>query len=160
MEKATLIPFIILIALVLIVSLISKINFSNKLDIKAKIRLLPYWVKFMGIAIATLSVTINWINIYSRELLLAPFWQFGFSIGFLLICLSKEKNEDEMIMQIRLNTAFLSFFGGIILHLIILSINNLMGDENYISYAFISFSNVILLTYIFVFYSLKRKLKR
>lgn len=159
MEKTTIITISLLLTFILIALLLNKKDFKNSLDFKTKIRLFPFWVKFIGIAIATLSVTIHWINMYSRELSLALFWQFGLVIGLLLISLSKEKTEDEMLIQARLNSVFISFFGGIIAHVIFVLIDLLMGGT-IDSFNSLYLTSFILMMYLINFQISKRKLSK
>lgn len=159
MEKTTIITTSLLLTFILIALLLNKKDFKNSLDFKTKIRLFPFWVKFIGIAIATLSITIHWINMYSRELLLAPFWQFGLAIGLLLVSLSKEKTEDEMLIQARLNSVFISFFGGIIAHVIYVLIDLLMGGT-IDSFNSLYLTSFILMMYLINFQISKRKLSK
>ena len=105
-----------------------------------------HFVNFIGILLAICSITINWSNDFGLETNIRAFWQFGFAIGLLLICLSKEKTEHEMFMQIRLNSVFISFFGGIIAHIIFILLDKLAGGD------FNSFNSLYLTNFIYVYH--------
>ena len=158
MEKTKIITTALILLFILIAILINKKD-SNSLDFKTKIRLLPFWVKIIGVLAATLSLSIHWINDFGNNILFENFWQFGFIIGLLLISLSKEKTEDEMLIQARLNSVFISFFGGIIAHIIFVLIDLLYGStiDSFNSLYLISY---ILIMYLIIFQVSKRKLSR
>ncbi len=159
MEKTTIITITLLLSFIIIAILINKKGSKTSLDFKSKIRLLPYWVKFLGIAVTLFSLTIRWIEDLGNKIILENFWQFGIAIGLLLICLSKEKTEDEMLIQVRLNSVFISFFSGILAHIIFVLIDLLMGNtiESFTSLYLISFMLIIYLIY---FQISKRKLSK
>ena len=159
MEKTTIITIALLIIFVFIAISINKKDSKNSLDFKTKIRLLPFWVKVVGVLIAAISLTIHWINDFGNNILFNNYWQFGFIVGLLLISLSKEKTEDEMLIQTRLNSVFISFFGGIIAHIIFVLIDLLFGSsiDSFNSLYLISF---ILIMYLLNFYISKRKLSK
>jgi len=158
MEKTKIITSALILLFILIAILIHKKD-SNSLDFKTKIRLFPFWVKFMGIAIVLASIIIRWINDFDISNMLETHWQFGSITGLLLICLSKDKIEDEMLIQTRLNAVFISFFGGIIAHIIFVLIDLLYGStiDSFNSLYLITY---ILLLYIIIFQVSKRKLAK
>ncbi len=97
------------------------------LAIEDKIKLLPYWFKFIGIGIAILSQIVN----FSIDI-----WEINFErdytvlaliLGLLLVSLSSEKTEDEMSKQIRTNSIFYAFFAGILAHFALVFINYWVG---------------------------------
>lgn len=154
-EKVALI--ILLILFLFIGIFIHKRNITNKADFNSMIRLFPFWVKFIGIAIVIMSIFFHW-NDLSEQTVYGKIWQFCLGLGLLLICLTKERNEDELVMQIRLNMFFVAFFLGIIVHISFMIIEKLSsGDMS--EFSTLYSTNYILIMYIFLFYSLKRKLK-
>ncbi|MCB2196868.1 MAG: hypothetical protein KQH79_13490 [Bacteroidetes bacterium] len=160
MEKTTIFTVSILVIIVIVMLFTSKINFTDKVDIKNKLKLLPYWLKFIGIATALFSIIAHLTDIYGENKIIELFWQIGLTVGLLFIVLSKEKSEDEMIMQLRLNSAFFALIIGIIVHLLFILIDKLLGANDFQSYSSIYFINFTLIAYILFFYSLKRKLKK
>ena len=148
MMNNTILTLIFLLAFILIALIINKRSNKKNLYLTLKVRLMPYWIKFFGLLIASLSIILNWLNEFKNIQLLEPFWHFGLIIGLLLICLSKEKTEDEMLVQLRLNSVFISFFGGIIAHVIFLLIDLLFGSsvDSFNSLYVISFILMLLAT--------------
>jgi len=160
MEKTTLLTVFILAIILIIMIFTKKIDFSDNLNIKNKLKLLPFWLKFPGIAIALFSIIAHWTDIHGKNEIIQLFWQLGLTVGLLFISLSKERTEDEMIMQLRLNSAFFVLIVGIIVHVFIVLIDKLIGANDFQSYSSIYLINFLLLAYIFFFYSLKRKLRK
>lgn len=144
---------VLLLIVLLIAILTSKLKTRKQYEINKVMRLFPHWAKYIGVVISLFSLTINWI--YSKSpTVISSFWEFGLTIGLLIICLSKEKVEDEMTMSIRLNSVFISFFGGIMAHIIFVLIERLYGNIN--PYNSLYVTNYILFLYIFYFH-MKRK---
>jgi len=159
MEKTTILIAGLLLTFILIAIFIHRKDSILSLDFNSKIRLLPFWVKIAGLAIAIFSLIIHWIDLFGSNMWFGYFWQFGFVFGLLLICLSKEKTEDEMLIQARLNSVFIAFFGGIIAHIILVLLDLLMGAsiDSFNSLYLISF---ILFYYLINFQLSKRKLSK
>lgn len=128
MENSKLISITLMLVIALIALLTLKFRSGKQYEVRKIVRLFPFWVKYLGIAIAVVSTAIHWRNL-SDETVLSSFWQFGLIIGFLIICLSKERNEDEMMMSIRLNTIFVAFFAGIMAHLVFALMELLYGGS-------------------------------
>lgn len=153
MEKTKIIALAILLVILVIATLTSKFKTRKQYEINKVIRLLPHWARYIGLTITLFSLIINWI--YSKHpTAISSFWEFGLTIGLLIICLSKEKIEDEMTMSLRLNSAFSAFIGGIFFHITIVLIEKLYGNEN--PYNSIYVTNSILFVYVFYFH-VKRK---
>ena len=153
MEKTKIIALALLFVILLIATLTSKFKTRKQYEIARIVRMLPHWMKFLGIAISALSFALNLIDLENLSVI-KSFWQIGLAIGFLIICLSKERQEDEMTMSIRLNSVFISFFGGIMAHIIFVLIERLYGNIN--PYNSLYVTNYILFLYIFYFH-MKRK---
>lgn len=51
-----------------------------------------------------------WFGILPSEDMYMEIWMLGIFISLLFIAMSKEKTEDEMIMQIRLKSVFFSLW--------------------------------------------------
>lgn len=128
MENSKLIPITLMLAIALIALLTLKFRSVKQYEVRKIVRLLPFWVKYLGIAIAVISTAIHWRNL-SDETVLSSFWQFGLIIGLLIIGLSKERNEDEMMMSLRLNSVFMAFFAGIMAHLLFALLELLQGGS-------------------------------
>ncbi|MCU4176876.1 hypothetical protein [Carboxylicivirga sp. N1Y90] len=157
MEKSTIITLSLLAILTTIILLISTFKSDKRFDIKRKVKLLPYWSKYIGVLLAISSLILRWNDSTTDSSSLGYFWQFGFIIGGLVISLSKEKHEDEMTMSLRLNSVFIAFFAGIIAHIFFVLLNLLSGgniDENNSLYS----TGYILFLYILNFQIAKRRL--
>lgn len=155
MEESKIITFIIMLVIIVIALLISRVKSSKQYEIKKKIRLFPFWVKYLGVAISILSIIIHWSNISDERTVISSFWQFGFAIGLLIIGLSKEKHEDEMTMSLRLNSVFISFFAGIMTHIFFVLIDLLYGG-NINSFNSLYATNFILFLYVIIFHLTKK----
>lgn len=150
MEKTKIIALAILLVILVIATFTSRFKTGKHYEISKIMRLFPYWMKYLGIAIFVLSTAFHWINEFSEQSVVGSFWQFGLTIGLLIICLSQEKIEDEMTMSIRLNAIFLSFFGGVMAHTIIILIEKLYGSTK--SYNSLYVTNYILIIYLVYFF--------
>lgn len=159
MEKSNIITLAIMFVVILIAILISRFKTSKQFEIKRKIRLFPYWVKYLGIVISILSIIIHWSNLAEKSTVLSSFWQFGFAIGLLIIGLSKERNEDEMTMSIRLNSVFISFFTGIIVHIFFVLLELLYGGSVN-SFNSLYATNFILFLYVINFHLTKKTMHK
>ncbi len=156
MEKPKIITLAIMFVIIMIIILSSKFKSNKQYEITRKIRLFPFWVKYLGIIISILSIIIHWSNLSDEPTVLSSFWQFGFAIGLLIIGLSKEKNEDEMTMSLRLNSVFISFFGGIIGHILFVLLELLFGG-NIDSFNSLYLTNFVLILYVLNFYMTKKR---
>ncbi|MDX9930236.1 MAG: hypothetical protein RBS37_10335 [Bacteroidales bacterium] len=155
MENTKLISTTLLIVIALIALLTFRFRTGKQYEIRKLVRLFPFWVKYLGFAIAVISIAIHWRNL-SDDTVLSSFWQFGFTIGLLVIGLSKERNEDEMMMSLRLNSVFMAFFAGIMAHLIF-SLMELIQEGNLDSLdpLYTNTTGYILLVYIIGFHIAK-----
>ncbi|MCW3786993.1 hypothetical protein [Plebeiibacterium sediminum] len=158
MEKSNLIALSLMIVIIALVLLTSKFNMEKQYEIKKNTRLLPYWAKYLGFIIFIVSLITHLVSFSNDLQTLKPFWQITSAIGCIIIGLSREKNEDEMTMALRLNSVFKAFFGGIIFHLFMLSLEKLIGgDLN--SYNSLYVTNFILVTYVINFHIAKKRMK-
>jgi hypothetical protein len=105
-----------------------------------------------------LSIALNWTTLVEQQIGADSIWHFSTSIGLLIIGFSKEKEEDEMTMSLRLNAAFTSFLGGIIAHMVIVLINYLMGD-NLEQFTSVYATNYILIMYVLYFHYKSRRIR-
>lgn len=158
MEKTRIITLAILFILVLIVLLSSKFKTRKQYEVSKVFRLFPFWIKYLGIVLSISSVLFHWITISDEPTVLNSFWEFGLIIGLILICLSKERNEDEMTMSIRLNAVFTAFFSGILAHLFIVLIEILDGG-NVNSFNSLYVTNYMLIMYVIIFHLSKKRLR-
>jgi len=142
----------------LIVLLSSRFKSSKQYEVSKVIRLFPFWIKYLGIVISILSILIHWSNMSDEPTVLSSFWQFGLVVGLIIISLSKERIEDEMTMSIRLNSIFISFFSGIIIHIFIVLLGILDGG-NVHSYDSLYVTNYILFMYVIIFHLTKKRMR-
>ncbi|MGZ2369370.1 hypothetical protein ACXR6G_06260 [Ancylomarina sp. YFZ004] len=99
----------------------------RELAVENKIKLLPYWFKFIGIGIAILSQIVNFsIDIWEINIE-RDYTVLVLILGLLLVALSSEKIEDELSRQIRTNSIFYAFFAGILAHFALVFINYWVG---------------------------------
>lgn len=80
---------------------------------------LPNWVKKIGIGIAVatfIGLFVNRFTINLPELRLVC--KYGMLVGLLLVSLSKEKIEDELVTRLRMQSYTFAFVAGVILTLI------------------------------------------
>ncbi len=158
MERIKIITIAIMFTIVLIVFLTSKFKSSKQYEVSKTIRLFPFWIKYLGIGISILSILFHWSNLSDEPSVLGSFWQFGLLVGLLIICLSKERNEDEMTMSIRLNSIFISFFTGIVAHAFIVLLEILDGgDVN--SFNSLYVTNYVLIIYLIIFHLTKNRMR-
>lgn len=92
---------------------------------KTHIKLLPYWVKFIGLGWMVSVICYSWL--YSGTVVSPPgrpfiseFVAIGINLGLLLMAVSRDKKEDEFSNQIRLRSMYLSsillfLFSGILI---------------------------------------------
>lgn len=74
---------------------------KRRILIDKKVKLSPYWVRFAGGLISLACFIGNSIQDINGVTLWKDYWQLGIATGFLLICFSRERIEDEMIDQLR-----------------------------------------------------------
>ncbi len=156
MEKIIL--FSIMAVIIVIVLLVSNCKSNEPFEVKRYIRLLPFWAKNIGIIILILSILFNWSLIFYKQYNLNYVCEFSFAIGLLIIAFSAERHEDEMVMALRLNSAFIAFMGGIIAHLIYVLLNMILGGVDF-EFNSLFVTNYILLIYILQFKFTKRKMR-
>ena len=142
----------------LIVLLSSRFKSSKQYEVSKVIRLFPFWVKYLGIVISILSILIHWSYMSDELTVLSSFWDFGLVIGLIIISLSKERNEDEMTMSIRLNSVFISFFLGILFYILFQLLARLDG-ENVSSHNSLYVTTYILLSYVLIFHLTKKRMR-
>lgn len=158
MEKTKIITIAIMFTISLIVFLSSRFKSSKQYEVRKVIRLFPFWVKYLGIVISILSILIHWSYMSDELTVLSSFWDFGLVIGLIIISLSKERNEDEMTMSIRLNSIFISFFLGILVYILFQLLARLDG-ENVSSYNSLYVTTYILLSYVLIFHLTKKRMR-
>ena len=158
MEKTKIITIAIIFTISLIVILGSRSKSSKQYEVRKAIRLFPFWVKYLGIVISILSILIHWSYMSDELTVLSSFWDFGLVIGLIIISLSKERNEDEMTMSIRLNSVFISFFLGILFYILFQLLARLDG-ENVSSHNSLYVTTYILLSYVLIFHLTKKRMR-
>ncbi len=157
MEKSNLISLVIMTVMITLILLTFKFNHEKPYEIKKNTRLLPFWAKYIGIIIFVISLFIHLFSLPNILLSIKPFWQITGAIGCIIIGLSREKNEDEMTMSLRLNSIFKAFFGGILFHIFMLTIEILCGGD-FNSYNSLYVTNFILIIYVINFHAAKRRM--
>ncbi|WP_417887750.1 hypothetical protein [Zunongwangia sp.] len=154
MEKSKLVILVIMFTIIMLALFTSKKNPKNLYEVKRKLRLLPFWAKYLGIVISILALIIHLVD---KFFVLSSFWQFILTVGLLIIGLSEEKNEDEMIMSLRLNAIFIAFFGGVIVHILYVLLDIFLGGTAaYFSSMYVT--NFIIILYLINFYSTKKRI--
>jgi len=128
------------------------------------LNLLPNYFKKIGIGfilasvVFVVSVKISGIHlaVEKKEMMKTIFWDI-LIIGMLFIAFSKEKDEDELNMLIRLKALASAFFYTVILK-IVNDVFYLIGHEDFNNYN--SYFFQMMMWYFFVYYSAKLFLKR
>lgn len=158
MEQSKIITLGLMLAIIVIALFTSKFNSNKQYEIKKQIRLFPFWVKYLGMLITISSIVFYWcnLNLFDEQSTTDFFWPFGIAIGLLTISISKEKNEDEMTMSLRLNSVFFSFFVGIMSHLMFVLLELLAGG-NIDHFNSLYATNFILFAYVIYFHWTKRR---
>ncbi len=157
MEISKIITLGLMAAVIVLILLTSRFNSGNQYEIKRKLKLLPYWAKYIGLLISVPSIFIHWFKIWDELPGFDSLWGIGLTIGLLIIGLSNERDEDEMTMSIRLNAAFKAFFGGVIIHIIFVLIELLVGGSVE-SYTSLYATNFILIFYVVEFRRARKKM--
>ena len=147
----------IICAIILLAILINKPKSGKQYEISKKIRLLPFWIKYIGFGISIASIIMYWNT--NESTVIHSLWQFGIAFGLIIVSLSKERNEDEMTMSIRLNSIFLAFFVGVLAHFIFLLLGILQGGD-FDSANSLYGTTYILLMYVFYFHITKRRMRK
>ena len=158
MEKTKIITIAIMVIIVLIASISMRFKTRKQYEVSKVFRLFPFWIKYLGIVLSIASILFHWKTLSDEPTILHSFWEFGLVIGLILICLSNERNEDEMTMSIRLNAIFISFFTGILAHLFIVLIEILDGG-NVNSYNSLFVTIYMLIMYVIIFHITKKRLR-
>ena len=158
MEKTKIITIAIMLTISLIIFLSSRFKSSKQYEVSKVIRLFPFWIKYLGIVISILSILIHWSNMSEEPTVLSSFWQYGLVVGLIIISLSKERIEDEMTMSIRLNSIFISFFSGILVHIFYVLLAILDGG-NANSFSSLYVTNYILFMYVIIFHLTKKRMR-
>lgn len=130
----------------------------RKLAVENKIKLLPYWFKFIGMIVAITGFVLNFIVDLNYPNIEREYMIFTMVFGLLIYALSSEKSEDELLKQVRSNSIFSAFFMGILIHLFLVFLNHWLGDSIK-EYSSIYLIGWMLGVYIGTFYSAKKRLK-
>jgi len=128
------------------------------------LNLLPNYFKKIGLGfilasvVFVVSIKISGIHltVEKKEMMKTIFWDI-LIIGMLFIAFSKEKDEDELNMLIRLKALASAFFYTVILK-IVNDVFYLIGHEDFNNYN--SYFFQMMVWYFFVYYSAKLFLKR
>ncbi len=126
------------------------------------LRLFPRWVKYLGLIWTILSYTLSvvFFSVLKDEFMFEGKNYIGVlsgNIGLLLICLSKDKIEDEMTNMIRLKSFYRSVIIGFSAIVFFDILEILLGGTSLTdSFGFIS---MVLFLYLIMFYSTKSKVR-
>lgn len=150
---------VLVVAIVLSFILLSGWAFKEKSEkgVFTPLRLLPNWMKYVGLAWITLSIILPYIF----DLLFDGKNYLGIqsvNLGLLVICLSKDKFEDEMTNMVRLK----SFYGSIIMGfgaIMVLDVLEVIigGDSFTPSFGLVA---IVLSTYLISFNITKSKIRK
>ncbi len=98
----------------------SIMDYERKSLEKMKNLQLPHRFKVIGIWLFILSIVALFINKFSaNDLEIRAIVKYGMLIGLLLISISKEKIEDELITKLRMQSYTLAFIMGVIFTLLL-----------------------------------------
>lgn len=148
---------ILILSLSILFILIFAITITGKKQIQNwKIIILPYWIKIVGFGILIICsivpsvVNINEIDYLShlRDLIVL--------IGLIMIFLSKEKDENEILNKIRFFSITISFLALALFYPFFVLINS--SDEKVFNPSHLM--GYILSLTIIIFYTLKRKMSK
>lgn len=90
---------------------------------------LPNWFKKIGIGIILISIVAFFMNKFSIEDIdIKLISKYGILVGLLLISISKEKIEDELITSLRMQSYTFSFIAGVIITLLTNPIFNFIAN--------------------------------
>ena len=90
---------------------------------------LPNWFKKIGIGIILISIVAFFVNKFSIEDIdIKLISKYGILVGLLLISISKEKIEDELITSLRMQSYTFSFIAGVIITLLTNPIFNFIAN--------------------------------
>lgn len=112
-----------------IMDLKSFMEYERKSLEKMKKYQLPNWFKKIGIGIILISIVAFFVNKFSIEDIdIKLISKYGILIGLLLISISKEKIEDELITSLRMQSYTFSFIAGVIITLLTNPIFNFIAN--------------------------------
>ena len=107
----------------------SFMEYERKSLEKMKRYQLPNWFKKIGIGIILISIVAFFVNKFSIEDIdIKLISKYGILIGLLLISISKEKIEDELITSLRMQSYTFSFIAGVIITLLTNPIFNFIAN--------------------------------
>lgn len=107
----------------------SFMEYERKSLEKMKKYQLPNWFKKIGIGIILISIVAFFVNKFSIEDIdIKLISKYGILIGLLLISISKEKIEDELITSLRMQSYTFSFIAGVIITLLTNPIFNFIAN--------------------------------
>lgn len=112
-----------------IMDLKSFMEYERKSLEKMKKYQLPNWFKKIGIGIILISIVAFFVNKFSIEDIdIKLISKYGILVGLLLISISKEKIEDELITSLRMQSYTFSFIAGVIITLLTNPIFNFIAN--------------------------------
>jgi len=107
----------------------SFMEYERKSLEKMKKYQLPNWFKKIGIGIILISIVAFFVNKFSIEDIdIKLISKYGILVGLLLISISKEKIEDELITSLRMQSYTFSFIAGVIITLLTNPIFNFIAN--------------------------------
>lgn len=107
----------------------SFMEYERKSLEKMKKYQLPNWFKKIGIGIILISIVAFFVNKFSIEDIdIKLISKYGILVGLLLISISKENIEDELITSLRMQSYTFSFIAGVIITLLTNPIFNFIAN--------------------------------
>ena len=107
----------------------SFMEYERKSLEKMKKYQLPNWFKKIGIGLILISIVAFFVNKFSIENIdIKLISKYGILVGLLLISISKEKIEDELITSLRMQSYTFSFIAGVIITLLTNPIFNFIAN--------------------------------
>jgi len=159
MEVNELIGWSIIVLMVVLGQLIKKKRDIRMPIIEDRVKLLPYWLKPIGLGLAITSLVAIIIKHSLNLDIDVHYLMLATTISLLIMAISSEKHEDELYRQLRQNAIYYSFFGTVIGFLFLTGLNLLSSKELIENPEF----RVLLLQlffYLTTFNSMKKRMKK
>lgn len=156
METTKIISWTTLIVIILIMLAVSNFKAKKGDEPIKSIKLLPHRIKYLGAAVAVLSFIIIQGSDYALFRDIGPFGETFLSIGLLLVVMTRERHEDEMMITLRLNSFFFAVIVGVLSQLLFRTLDIVIAgrQSDFTPYAVI---NPTLMIYLLYFHLAKKK---
>ena len=154
MEQKTILLGITAVSFFLITSWV--FNDKSESFVFKSLKLLPHWMKYIGLMWAILSVILPIIFDFMFDGKNSLGIQSA-NIGLLIICFSKDRDEDEMTNNLRLKSFYKSSILGFAFIMIMDFVELSLGGKSFTSsYGLVA---IVLSAYLFNFYAIKSKIR-